>query len=189
MRNILGDGVHFPFPKSLYAVRDSLSAIVKNKKDALILDFFAGSGTTLHATCLLNADDDGNRRCILITNNEVDDKLSKQLNKESIYTGDVEFEKHGICEAVTVPRCKYIINGHRNDGSVLNGKYLNERELSKGFDEKLAYFKLDFLDPNEVAYGTKFESILPILWLIAGAKGNLQSGDDSQPFYLYSPTH
>jgi adenine-specific DNA-methyltransferase len=50
---LLGKRNPFPFPKSLYAVRDTLEAVVKNKPDALIIDFFAGSGTTLHATMLL----------------------------------------------------------------------------------------------------------------------------------------
>jgi adenine-specific DNA-methyltransferase len=47
----------FPFPKSLYAVRDTLLAVVRDRPDALILDFFAGSGTTLHATALINQAD------------------------------------------------------------------------------------------------------------------------------------
>ena len=39
-------------------------------KSLSILDFFAGSGTTLHATMQLNAEDGGHRKCILVTNNE-----------------------------------------------------------------------------------------------------------------------
>lgn len=186
LRSILGEGVSFPFPKSLYAVRDSLSAIVRNRKDALILDFFAGSGTTLHATALLNSEDGGNRRCILVTNNEVDEKTTKRLNREGFFAGDPEFEKHGICESVTLPRCKYVINGHRDDGQALPGKYLNgsERGLSTGFDENLAYFRLDFLDPDEVALGMKFESLLPLLWMMAGAQGELVISKDQKPFYI-----
>jgi adenine-specific DNA-methyltransferase len=49
------------------------------KKDAVVLDFFAGSGTTLHAVNLLNAADGGNRRCILVTNNEVSDEDARPL--------------------------------------------------------------------------------------------------------------
>jgi adenine-specific DNA-methyltransferase len=65
---ILQSSAAFSFPKSLYLVRDSLAAIVRDKRDAVILDFFAGSGTTLHATALLNDEDDGRRQCILVTN-------------------------------------------------------------------------------------------------------------------------
>jgi adenine-specific DNA-methyltransferase len=60
----------FPFPKSLYAVRDTLRFFVETNL-TLVLDFFAGSGTTLNAVNLLNATDGGQRRCILVTNNEV----------------------------------------------------------------------------------------------------------------------
>jgi len=68
---ILGEERLFPFPKSVYAVRDCVAPVVRERPNALIVDFFAGSGTTFHATCLLNAEDAGSRRCILVTNNEV----------------------------------------------------------------------------------------------------------------------
>ena len=61
---------------------------LKNKK-SIILDFFAGSGTTLHATMQLNAEDGGHRQCILVTNNE-----------------------NNICEEVTYERNKRVINGY-----------------------------------------------------------------------------
>lgn len=184
LKNILGRSGAFPFPKSLYAVRDCLAAVCRDRKDALILDFFAGSGTTLHSTMLLNAEDDGNRRCILVTNNEVDDEKTKQLNRAGIFPGDAEFEHHGICESVTYPRCKYVINGRRDADTPLHGRYLNGRELKAGFDENLAYFKLDFLDPNEVALGSKFENVLPILWMMAGAQGQLVIRNGKKPFYI-----
>lgn len=69
----LGRRDAFPYPKSLYAVRDCLDIAVGDRPNALVLDYFAGSGTTFHATCLLNAEDGGARQCILVTNNEVDD--------------------------------------------------------------------------------------------------------------------
>ena len=50
-------GRKFVYPKSLYAVRDTIRFVVKDKPGAIILDFFAGSGTTLHAVNLLNAED------------------------------------------------------------------------------------------------------------------------------------
>ena len=58
-------------------------------KDFQILDFFAGSGTTLHATMQLNAEDGGHRQCILVTNNE-----------------------NGICENVTYERNRRVIQGY-----------------------------------------------------------------------------
>lgn len=77
-------GKRFSFPKSVYAVQDVLRFFVKSKKNALILDFFAGSGTTLHAVNLLNAEDGGNRRCILVTNNEVSAEEATELEKKGI---------------------------------------------------------------------------------------------------------
>jgi adenine-specific DNA-methyltransferase len=47
--------------------------------------------------------------------------------------------------------------------------------MKDGFHENLEYFRLDFLDPHEVSYGEKFEAILPILWLMAGAKGDRET--------------
>ncbi|MFA6408339.1 MAG: site-specific DNA-methyltransferase [Candidatus Paceibacterota bacterium] len=61
---------NFPFPKSLYAVEDCIKAVIHDKDDAVILDFFAGSGTTGHAVLELNKQDDGDRQFILCTNNE-----------------------------------------------------------------------------------------------------------------------
>ncbi len=170
--NIIGANL-FTYPKSLYLIRDCLKYWAK--PESIILDFFAGSGTTFHATALLNATDGGNRRCILVTNNEVNEKLAKQLNGNGLLPGDRGFEKRGICESVTWPRCKYVTRGRRDDGTSLPGAYLDGRELKEGFEENLEYFRLDFLDPHEVAYGEKFEAILPILWLMGGAKGERES--------------
>ena len=65
IKEIIGKG-RFSYPKSLYAIKDSLAMVVSGKPNAVILDFFAGSGTTGHAVNLLNAEDGGNRRCILV---------------------------------------------------------------------------------------------------------------------------
>jgi adenine-specific DNA-methyltransferase len=184
LHKILGRRGSFPFPKSIYAVRDTLVTVCEHRPSALILDFFAGSGTTLHAVNLLNLEDNGKRRCILVTNNEVTEKQAKQLNREGLFAGDAEFEQHGVCESVTWPRSKFITNGKRDDGTPLPGKYVDGRKMAEGFDENLAYFKLDFLDPNEVAIGSQFERVLPILWLMAGAQGQLVMGNDRKPYYI-----
>lgn len=63
-------GKEFPFPKSLYTVKECLDAVALNNKSAMILDFFAGSGTTGHAVMEMNKADQGKRRFILCTNNE-----------------------------------------------------------------------------------------------------------------------
>ena len=58
-------GCKFDFPKSLYNVYDCLYAVVANDKEAIVLDFFGGSGTTAHAVLDLNREDNGNRQFIL----------------------------------------------------------------------------------------------------------------------------
>jgi adenine-specific DNA-methyltransferase len=74
-------GKRFSYPKSVYSEKDTIRFFTKNKPNALIVDFFAGSGTTLHAVNLLNAEDGGHRRCIMVTNNEVSDAEAKNLTK------------------------------------------------------------------------------------------------------------
>ena len=67
---------------------------------------------------------------------------------------------------------------------LLDGDYLNGRNLQEGFDENLEYLKLDFLDPAQVERGDAFEGILPILWMMAGAIGERESRRGSSPWYL-----
>lgn len=102
----------FDFPKSLYAVHDAIRFFVANKPDALIVDFFSGSGTTLHAVNLLNAEDGGHRRCIMVTNNEVSEAEAKTLTRQGIKPGDEEWERLGIARYVTWPRTVCSIEGH-----------------------------------------------------------------------------
>lgn len=179
LRNLLG-GRAFSFPKSVYAVEDCLNAVLRDRPDALIMDFFAGSGTTLHATALLNAKDNGRRRCILVTNNEVEAETATKLNRRGIYRGDAEFEKNGIFEMVTRPRCEAVVTGKRPDGTPAPGMHLDGRPFSQGFPENIEFFSLDYLDPDDVDLGNQFKAILPSLWLAAGGigKSNMRSEAD-----------
>lgn len=120
--NLFGNR-RFTFPKSIYAVRDSLYFFTANKPNALIVDFFAGSGTTLHAVNLLNAEDGGKRRCILVTNNEVSDEEAESLKKKGYYPGDEEWDKLGIARYVTWPRTVCSIKGIDVNGDELKGNY------------------------------------------------------------------
>lgn len=172
--SILGRPNSFPFPKSLYVVKDCIAAVCRNRPDALVLDFFAGSGTTLHATAMLNREDGGKRQCILVANNEVDEKTAKRLANEGIVEGSQEFAANGICSAVTWPRCKFALAGKRDDGTPLEGQYADGTALSAGFPENVAMFALDFLNPAEVRRGEMYGAILPILWMMARAFGDLE---------------
>lgn len=162
----------FSFPKSLYATHDTLRFFVANKPNALIVDFFAGSGTTLHAVNLLNAEDNGHRRCVLVTNNEVSADEAKALSDQGYQPGDPEWERLGIARYVTWPRTVCSIEGHDINGDPLKGNYLgSDLPMSEGFQTNAAYFKLGFLDKTSVALGQQFSQMLPTLWMKAGAIG------------------
>jgi len=145
LRNILGEGGKFSFPKSLYATRDAIAAVVRDRPYALIVDFFAGSGTTLNAVNLLNAADGGQRRCILVTNNEVSAEEAETLRTRGLQPGDADWETLGICRSVTWPRSKFTILGQRDDGTALPGDYLTAKTVEK---EKTRNFTpIGFVDP------------------------------------------
>lgn len=174
-------GNRFAFPKSLYAVRDCLKFFVANKPDALIVDFFAGSGTTLHAVNLLNAEDGGKRRCILVTNNEVAESEEKNLRKQGYQPNDEEWQKLGVARYVTWQRTVCSIKGENINGEPLQGNYLgSEIPMSDGFKSNAIFFKLGFLNKDAVALGRQFKEILPLIWLKAGSFGVCPKLDDEK---------
>ena len=81
----------FEFPKPVSLLSYLVNSVTQNMESATILDFFAGSGTTLHATMALNAEDGGQRQCILVTNNE-----------------------NNICEEVCYERNRRVMQGYTN---------------------------------------------------------------------------
>jgi len=299
LKNVFGETGRFSFPKSVYAVRDALLAVVRDKPNAVILDFFGGSGTTLNAVNLINAAYGGQRQCILVTNNEVSEEESKRLAKLGQVEGDAKWEARGICRSVTWPRSKITIAGKREDGKVLSGEYYTgiwleqeqrrqiyqlsfaegsslglserkdiarlikgiamgavtadapwhleedgkasvlwdvtkaeewiealeeqelvetlyvvtqnktafraidkaakdtlspmiverelERPMGEGFSENAAYFELGFLDVNEVGRGEAFSSVLPLLWMLAGAKGECPKPGNGAKWLISEP--
>lgn len=187
LAKVLGEK-RFEFPKSIYAEHDTIRFFVANKPSALIVDFFAGSGTTLHAVNLLNAEDGGNRRCILVTNNEVSVDEAKALTKQGYHPGDEEWEKLGIARYVTWPRTVCSIEGHDVNDNPLKGNYIgSDIPMADGFKANAAYFKLGFLDKNSVALGRQFKEMLPTLWMKAGAHGACPSIGDQTPEMLILP--
>lgn len=188
LQSILG-AKRFTFPKSLYAEHDTIRFFVANKPNALVIDFFAGSGTTLHAVNLLNAEDGGHRRCIMVTNNEVSDDEAKTLATHGHHPGDPEWEKLGIAQYVTWPRTVCSIEGHDINGTPLKGNYLgSDIPMADGFKANAAFFKLGFLDKTAVALGKQFKELLPILWMKAGAVGRCpELTEDEIPPMLILP--
>lgn len=87
LKKIFGDEKLFTNPKPVKLIERIIQVV--GDKNSFVLDFFAGSGTTMHATMQLNTEDGGHRQCILVTNNE-----------------------NGICENVTYERNKRVIQGY-----------------------------------------------------------------------------
>lgn len=292
---IIGRSQRFTYPKSLYATCDAIRAVIRDNPNALVVDFFAGSGTTLNAVNLLNATDGGKRQCILVTNNEVSEEENRTLTAQGLQPGHDAWEQHGICRSVTWPRSKFTILGQRDDGTPLPGDYLTgkqttrekprnirqlgfaegrnltvpqrkqvaallpavpqskmddapwflddeivvsvlwdvqqasawleelaeadhvtevcvvtaegklynalkvqiaetlgpqsltedeKRPLADGFVANIDYFRLDFLDPQDVQMGRQFAAILPILWMMAGARGPRPEAPDAHAPWL-----
>lgn len=122
----------FPFPKSLHAVKECINSVIHNKNSSIILDFFAGSGTTGHAVLELNKEDGGTRSFILCTNNELNG-FEKELREKGL--NENEIQEHGICRRVTYPRIEKVINGYKT----VKG------ERIEGLGSNLKYFKTKFV--------------------------------------------
>ena len=167
----------FPFPKSLYAVEDALRFFVTSKPDALILDFFAGSGTTAHAVARLNHKDGGRRSSISVTNNEVSDAEANSLRKKGLLPGQNEWESQGIFEKITRPRLEAALTGKTPDGRNVNGdyKFVDEFPMLDGLEENFQFVELEYLDPEQVELDRAFGAIASLLWMRSGSKGPILS--------------
>lgn len=177
-------GRHFPFPKSLYAVEDALRFFVASKPTAVVVDFFAGSGTTAHAAFRLNRQDGGSRQSILVTNNEVSADEARSLVERGFRDGDPEWEAQGIFEHITRPRVRAALTGRTPDGEPVTGDYKNidEFPMADGFDENVEFFELTYQDVAAVELDLAFEAVAPLLWLRAGAEGALIEHRDEAGF-------
>jgi adenine-specific DNA-methyltransferase len=172
VKALLG-GRMFPFPKSLYAVEDAVRLFVGAKRDAVIVDFFSGSGTTCHAIMRLNRQDNGNRRSISITNNEVSADEQLNLMNMGLRQGDPEWEALGICDHITKPRIAAAVIGSTPSGETIKGdyKFTDEFPMADGFEENVEFFTLTYEAPLRVASNRDFGRIAPLLWMRAGSRG------------------
>lgn len=138
LKEIFDGKAKFTYPKSVKLLHRIIR--LYSDKSSTILDFFAGSGTTLHATMQLNAEDGGHRQCILVTNNE-----------------------NNICEEVTYERNKRVINGYTTPKGVAvaglksnNLRYfrceMKPRDLSHQSKRELVKAMTDILRIKEDIY-------------------------------------
>ena len=128
IKNIFNEKV-FDYPKYSGFIKYLVS--LHEDSGGVILDFFAGSGTTGQAVMELNKEDGGHRQFILVTNNEAN--------------GQADAGTEGIAEKVTYPRIKTVITGIRSDGT----KY------SDGIPANLRYFKTDFVEKGKTTDDTR----------------------------------
>ena len=125
----------FPFPKSLYNVKECLDAVARENPNAVILDYFAGSGTTAQAVLEMNRLDNGNRKFILCTNNE-----------------------GNICEDVCYPRVSNVINGYEAKAktrSLLFDRKLSLRDLGNA---KTIMDEIEKVKDEQEEYFDRFEN-------------------------------
>lgn len=138
IKNIFNNSA-FSTPKPTSLIQRILKLI--SNKDAIVLDFFAGSGTTGHAVMELNKQDGGNRKFILCTNNE-----------------------NGICEEVTYQRLKTVITGKRADGSEYsegisaNLKYFKTDFVDKDSEELSDELLEHIAEMIELEHGIKVDN-------------------------------
>lgn len=172
LKTMLGEK-RFDFPKSLYAVEDTLRFVIAENPNAVVLDFFSGSGTTAHAILRLNKQDGGRRQCISVTNNEVAADEQEKLRKDGLRPGDNEWEKWGICDYITKPRIRAAITGETPDGKPIKGdyKFTDEFPMAEGFEENAEFFTLTYETPVAVSHNRAFARIAPLLWMRAGSEG------------------
>ena len=138
VKNIFGENV-FSFPKPVELISRILQ--IAGNKNSIILDFFAGSGTTGQAVMELNKQDGGNRRFILCTNNE-----------------------NNICEEVTYQRLKTVITGKRANGSEYsegipaNLKYFKTDFVDKDSEELSDELLEHIAEMIELEHGIKIDN-------------------------------
>ena len=121
----------------------------------------------------LNHQDDGQRQCISVTNNEVSAEEQKGLRKRGMRPGDPEWERLGICDFITKPRLRAAITGKTPNNAPIKGdyKFVDEFPMADGFEENAAFFTLTYESPWRVTTDRAFTAIAPMLWLRAGAVG------------------
>lgn len=169
LQTILGDK-RFPFPKDHAVLMRWIRLAAP--KDAVVLDFFGGSGTTAEAVIRLNAEDQGTRQCILVTNNELSAKDDAALRKAGYGPGSEEYEAKGVFNHVTKPRVETIVTGVRQDGSA----------YSEGPPANVEFLELVYLEESRVHADLEYERLAPLFWLKSGAVGTVvqrAAGSDS----------
>jgi len=150
LRNLFGLGNYFSYPKSYYTVYDALFLI--SEEDTIVLDYFAGSGTTGHAVINLNREDDGDRKYILVEMGNYFNTVTKPRIKKVIYAKDWKDGKPQNRNTGVSHIFKYIRLESYEDT-------LNNIEFSRSPEqEKQLNMNADFFNDYLVSYMLDIES-------------------------------
>jgi adenine-specific DNA-methyltransferase len=103
--DILGSGLHFSYPKSIHLTTDAIRYWAD--ETALVLDFFAGSGTTGHSVINLNREDEGSRKYVLVEMGSYFETTLKPRIAKIIYSDSWKNGKPAERAAGISHCCKY----------------------------------------------------------------------------------
>lgn len=173
LQKIFGDK-RFPNPKDHNVLMRWFRMVAP--KDAVILDFFGGSGTTAEAVIRLNVEDQGTRQCILVTNNELSAKDDDALRKAGHRPGTPDYEAQGVFHNVTKPRIETVVTGVRQDGST----------YSDGLLANVEFLDLAYLEESRVHAALEYENLAPLFWLKSGAVGPVVQRTDGIQDYEWN---
>ena len=140
-------GLSFPYPKSTNVAKYLLRNVLNDAK--IVLDFFAGSGTTLHATIVLNEEDNRHRQCILVQTPEKTFEIRN--GKKKALKGAEKLLKRGVkcISEVAYLRNKAVIEGYKNKkGEVL------------GLGNSLKYYRTSFVGKNQPKMATDDDKLI-----------------------------
>lgn len=158
LKQIFGGIAPMDFPKPSGLIKYITNAKTFDDGNAIILDFFAGSGTTGQAVLELNKEDGGHRQFILCTNN-----------------GDKGPDSVKIAEDITYPRIKTVITGERQDGS----KY------SDGIPANLRYYKIGHVEKKQSIDANRLEIVNYLENIIQVKENSFNQLDANEDFVLY----
>lgn len=137
IKDIMGDASFFSYPKSLYTVEDFIKAATNSDEEQIVLDYFAGSGTTGHAIIDLNRADGGHRKYILVEMGEYFDTVTRPRIEKVVYSEDWKDGKP-VSRKGSSHAFKYLRLESYEDA--LNNISLTDYDMTKLGDAKEGYF-------------------------------------------------
>lgn len=147
LAELFNDKVIFSNPKPIDLIKRCIQIA---NKDCIVLDFFAGSGTTLQSTIKLNQEDSGKRQCIIVQTKETlfEIENGKEIPKEG---AKIAFEEgYRYISEITYERNRRVMQGYTNP----------KGEKIKGLGNSLKYYRTAFVGENEAEYATDKDKII-----------------------------